>query len=58
MNSDPRRGVVDADCRVQGIENLFIIGSSVFPGSGSAAPTITIIQLSLRLAEHLSVRLG
>jgi choline dehydrogenase-like flavoprotein len=58
MHREPGRGVVDSDCRVHGIDNLFVTGSSVFPASGSAAPTLTIIQLSLRLADHLSVRLG
>jgi choline dehydrogenase-like flavoprotein len=53
MHTDPRQGVVDAQCRVHGTENLFIAGSSVFPTCGSDMPTITIVALALRLAEHL-----
>ena len=53
MHADPRRGVVDANCRVHGMENLFIAGSSVFPTCGSDMPTITIVALALRLAGHI-----
>jgi choline dehydrogenase-like flavoprotein len=53
MDDDPRRGVVDADCRVHGIANLFCAGSSVFPTGGAAPPTLTIVALALRLAERL-----
>ena len=53
MADDPRRGVVDAQCRVHGMENLFIAGSSVFPTCGSDMPTITIVALALRLADHI-----
>jgi choline dehydrogenase-like flavoprotein len=57
MHADPRRGVVDADCRVHGIANLYVAGSSVFPTSGAANPTLTIVALALRLARHLRDRL-
>lgn len=57
MHADPRRGVVDADCRVHGIANLYVAGSSVFPTSGAANPTLTIVALALRLARHLQHRL-
>lgn len=53
MADDPGQGVVDADCRVHGLSNLYIGGSSVFPTGGYANPTYTIVQLSLRLADHL-----
>jgi choline dehydrogenase-like flavoprotein len=56
MSDDPRQGVVDPNCRVHGISNLFIAGSSVFPTSGHANPTLTIVALSIRLAEHLRER--
>jgi choline dehydrogenase-like flavoprotein len=58
MHSDPSGGVVDADCRVHGIANLFVAGSSVFPVSGSTSPTVTILQLALRLADHLRAGLA
>jgi choline dehydrogenase-like flavoprotein len=53
MHNDPRQGVVDANCRVHGLQNLFITGSSVFPTGGFANPTLTIIALALRLSDHL-----
>jgi len=54
MSEDPRKGVVDADCRVHGINNLYIAGSSVFPTFGSDSPTITLVALALRLADCIS----
>lgn len=58
MSLDPRHGVVDPDCRVHGIENLHVAGSSVFPTGGHANPTLTLVALALRLADHLRERLG
>jgi choline dehydrogenase-like flavoprotein len=54
MSRDARRGVVDANCRVHGCANLFVAGSSVFPSGGASNPTLTIVQLALRLADHLA----
>lgn len=54
MADEPRDGVVDRNCRMHGLENLYVAGSSVFPTSGAANPTLTIVALALRLAEHLS----
>ncbi len=54
MHPDPDKGVVDANCQVHGIQNLYVNGSSVFPTGGWANPTYTIVALSLRLAAHLS----
>ncbi len=53
MSENPDHGVVDPDSRVHGIENLYIAGSSVFPTGGGNSPTLAIVQLSLRLADHL-----
>ena len=53
MHDSPKRGVVDADCRVHGLANLYAAGSSVFPTSGSANPTLTIVALALRLADSI-----
>ncbi len=58
MATDPRSGVVDTDCRVHGFSNLFVAGSSVFPTGGSVNPTLTIVALALRLAEHVRDRLA
>jgi len=56
MSDDPATGVVDRDCRVHELENLYVAGSSVFPTGGYANPTLTIVALALRLAEHLKER--
>ena len=53
MSRDPTAGVVDRDCRVHGVENLYVAGSSVFPSAGHANPTLTIVALALRLADRL-----
>jgi choline dehydrogenase-like flavoprotein len=53
MHRDPSQGVVDPNCRVHGVSNLFIAGSAIFPTGGYANPTLTIIALALRLAEHV-----
>jgi choline dehydrogenase-like flavoprotein len=54
MHADPQEGVVDEQCRVHGVDNLFVAGSSVFPtGLGYANPTLTIVALAIRLADHL-----
>jgi len=52
MSDDPRLGVVDSECRVHGVRNLFVAGSAVFPTSGQANPTLTIVALALRLARQ------
>lgn len=56
MGRDPRTSVVDPDCRVHDMDNLFVAGSSVFPTSGYANPTATIAALAVRLADHLKSR--
>lgn len=53
MHTDPRHGTVDQDCKVHGIGNLWIAGSSVFPTGGATSPTLTIVALGLRLGDHL-----
>lgn len=58
MHADPKHGVVDADCRVHGIGNLYVAGGSVFPTGGYGYPTFNIVTLSIRLAEHLRTQLA
>ena len=53
MNSNSKEGVVNENCSVHGISNLYIAGSSCFPTAGSANPTFTIVAMTLRLADHL-----
>jgi choline dehydrogenase-like flavoprotein len=57
MSRDPRDGVVDENCRSHGIDNLYFAGCSVFPTGGHANPTLTIVALAIRLADHLRARL-
>jgi choline dehydrogenase-like flavoprotein len=58
MADDPRRGVTDAWGRVYGVENLYIVGSSVFPTSGWANPTLTVLALALRTSDRISTRMA
>jgi choline dehydrogenase-like flavoprotein len=57
MGTNPRHSVVDPDCRVHSVGNLYVAGSAVFPTSSQANPTLTLIALSLRLADRLAQRL-
>jgi hypothetical protein len=54
MGTSKEYGVVDQNCRVFGIDNLYLAGSSVFRTGGHANPTLTIVQMTLRLADHLA----
>ena len=56
MHDDPRRGVVDANSKVHGVGNLYIAGSAVFPTYGASNPTLNLIALVLRLADHLKAQ--
>lgn len=53
MGSSARTGVVDQNGKVFGVSNLYIAGSAVFPTSSQANPTLTIVAMSVRLAEHI-----
>ncbi|MEM8487227.1 MAG: GMC family oxidoreductase [Bacteroidota bacterium] len=53
MHTDPKQGVVDSNCQVHGIQNLYMAGSSAFTTAGAANPTLTVIALSLRLSDYL-----
>jgi len=57
MHNDPRQGVVDENCRVHSMRNLYIAGASVFPTAGIGTPTLTITALALRLVDHLKGKL-
>lgn len=56
MADNSTTGVVNGDCRVHGVDNLYVAGSSVFPTIGYANPTLTIVALALRLSDHLKER--
>ena len=53
MHTDPKFGVVDENCRVHSTSNLFITGPSVFPTGGYANPSLTIVALAIRMADHI-----
>lgn len=57
MHDDPMRGVVDSECKVHGVDNLFICGTSVFPMAGLANPTLTVMALATRLGDLLKTKL-
>ena len=54
MGVDTRESVVDKNLKVHDTKNLYISGSSVFVTAGHAHPTLTLTQLAIRLADHLS----
>jgi choline dehydrogenase-like flavoprotein len=53
MSDNPKEGVVDANCKVHGISNLYMAGSSCFTTAGAPNPTLTLTALTLRLSDHL-----
>jgi choline dehydrogenase-like flavoprotein len=57
MHVDPQQGVVDENARMHSVGNLYIAGSSVFPTSGTANPTLTIVALAIRLSDHIRAAL-
>jgi choline dehydrogenase-like flavoprotein len=57
MATGPRNGVVDGNCAVFGLPNLYVASSAVFPTCSYANPTLTIVALAVRLARHLRSRL-
>ena len=57
MGADPKTSVVDADCRSHDHPNLFMLGSGVFPSTGTSNPTLMIAALALRAAEAVKADL-
>lgn len=57
ISANPAHGVVDANCRIHAIDNVYIGSSSVFPTSGHSNPTLTILALVMRMADHLKEKL-
>lgn len=53
MNADPKSGVVDDQCKIHGVKNLYVAGASVFPTGGYANPVLTTVALVIRLADHI-----
>lgn len=57
MSNDPRKGVVDQNCRIHNIDNLYVAGASCYATAAAPNPTLTLITLSLRLSDHLKNRM-
>lgn len=57
MANSPKQGVVDSNCKVHGIANLYVAGSGCYTTSGAPNPTLTLVALSLRLSDHLKEKL-
>jgi choline dehydrogenase-like flavoprotein len=53
MGNSVLEGVVDPDLRLFGTRNAYVCSTSVFPTSGFANPTHTLLALAVRLARHL-----
>lgn len=53
MADDPKKGVVDSNCKVHGISNLFVAGAACFTTSGAPNPTLTLVAMTMRLSDHL-----
>jgi choline dehydrogenase-like flavoprotein len=58
MGNDPKTSVVDANCKVHGIANLFVAGSSCYVTAAAPNPTLTLVALTLRLSDHLKKAAG
>lgn len=56
MGDDPNTSVVDTNLRCHDVSNLYVVGSSVYVTAGDANPTLTIVALAHRLADHLRER--
>jgi choline dehydrogenase-like flavoprotein len=57
MHDSPKQGVVDRNCRIHGMANMFVAGSSVFPTAGANFPTFTLVALALRLSDYIAGQL-
>jgi choline dehydrogenase-like flavoprotein len=53
MSDDPKKGVVDRDCKVHGIANLHVAGASCYVTAAAPNPTLTLVALSIRLSDRL-----
>ena len=58
MLDSPTTGVVDKNCKVCGVDNLYVGGSSVFATGGHASPTYTIVKLAFRSGDHLASKIN
>ena len=54
MGRDGRTSVVDPDLRCHDIPNLYLVGAGAFVTSTPSPPTLTIVALAIRAAEHIA----
>jgi choline dehydrogenase-like flavoprotein len=57
MGEDPRRSVLNQWCQSHDVPNLYVVDGSVFPSASEKNPTLTIMALAARTAEHIADRL-
>ncbi|HET9826552.1 MAG TPA: GMC family oxidoreductase [Chitinophagaceae bacterium] len=57
MSDDPKQGVVNANCQVHGIRNLYVAGASCNATAAAPNPTLTVVALTLRLSDHVKERM-
>jgi choline dehydrogenase-like flavoprotein len=57
MGSDPRKSVLNRWCQTHDLANLFVVDGSVFPSGSEKNPTLTIMALAARTADHIIGRL-
>jgi choline dehydrogenase-like flavoprotein len=58
FGTDPSTSVLDLNCRVHSVDNLYVVDGSFFPSSGAVNPSLTIIANALRVGEHLLERMS
>jgi choline dehydrogenase-like flavoprotein len=57
MSDSPKTGVVDANCKIHSLANLYVAGASCYPTGGAVNPTLTCVAISLRLSDHLKQKI-
>ena len=58
MSKNPADGVTNRWGQVHDIANLFVSDGSVFTSSAAANPTLTIVALAIRQADHITERMS
>jgi choline dehydrogenase-like flavoprotein len=57
FGTDPKKSVLDVNCRAHDVDNLYVVDGAFFPSSGAVNPSLTIIANALRVADHLIERM-
>ena len=56
FGNDPATSVLDTNCKVHELDNLYVVDSSFFPSSGAVNPSLTIIANAIRVGEYLAAK--